>query len=237
MSIFLAVWLVVPVVFFSLSQSKLPGYILPALPAGALLLTEYVERGLRVGHRPALGLILLHAVVASATVVLGVAYLVFEHRLGRGVGTAISLMWAVLLIIAITLTLRSRLGLRGLRFVTLIAVVLGLAAVLRLDAPILDGKLSARPLAAEIGRMETRPLPLAVLGVSREVEYGLGFYLREPIQRYESGQVPATEHLLVAGEGSEREIAERVPGRRVSYLGTFVPQRLAYYWVAGEKGK
>ena len=41
---FLVIWLVVPVVFFSFSASKLPGYIVPALPAGTLLLAEYVRR-------------------------------------------------------------------------------------------------------------------------------------------------------------------------------------------------
>lgn len=34
------VWLVVPIAFFSLSGSKLPGYILPALPGAALLVGE-----------------------------------------------------------------------------------------------------------------------------------------------------------------------------------------------------
>jgi 4-amino-4-deoxy-L-arabinose transferase-like glycosyltransferase len=234
LGMFAAVWLVVPVVFFSLSQSKLPGYILPALPAGALLVTEYVERCLSAGHRPALGLIVLHAVVASATVVPAIAYLVLEHWLGRGAGTAISLLWVALLTIAITITLRARVGLRALRFVTLVPVVVAVAGVLRLDAPILDRRLSARPLAIELSRLETKRLPLAVLGVSREVEYGLGFYCQEPIERYELGQIPATDHLLVAREGNEAEIARQVSGRRVSYLGTFAPQRLAYYWVAGK---
>ena len=41
---FLVIWLIVPIVFFSFSSSKLPGYILPALPAGTLLLAEYVRR-------------------------------------------------------------------------------------------------------------------------------------------------------------------------------------------------
>ncbi len=41
---FLMIWLIVPIVFFSFSASKLPGYILPALPAGTLLLAEYVRR-------------------------------------------------------------------------------------------------------------------------------------------------------------------------------------------------
>jgi 4-amino-4-deoxy-L-arabinose transferase-like glycosyltransferase len=40
LSLFLIIWLLVPVIFFSLSQSKLPGYILPALPAGTILLAE-----------------------------------------------------------------------------------------------------------------------------------------------------------------------------------------------------
>src|ERR1017187_3864052 len=40
--LFLAIWMLVPVLFFSASQSKLPGYILPAVPAGALLVAEYL---------------------------------------------------------------------------------------------------------------------------------------------------------------------------------------------------
>jgi 4-amino-4-deoxy-L-arabinose transferase-like glycosyltransferase len=35
--LFAIAWLVVPVVFFSISRSKLPGYILPALPGAAML--------------------------------------------------------------------------------------------------------------------------------------------------------------------------------------------------------
>ncbi len=37
-------WLIVPLVFFSLSGSKLPGYILPALPAALVLTAGYVWR-------------------------------------------------------------------------------------------------------------------------------------------------------------------------------------------------
>jgi 4-amino-4-deoxy-L-arabinose transferase-like glycosyltransferase len=43
---FACCWLVVPVVFFSISQSKLPGYILPAVPAGRVLLADYLRRHL-----------------------------------------------------------------------------------------------------------------------------------------------------------------------------------------------
>lgn len=37
-------WLLVPLVFFSFSGSKLPGYVLPALPAAMILAGEYVWR-------------------------------------------------------------------------------------------------------------------------------------------------------------------------------------------------
>lgn len=38
--VFALAWLLLPVVFFSFSGSKLPGYILPALPAAALLISD-----------------------------------------------------------------------------------------------------------------------------------------------------------------------------------------------------
>src|ERR1700704_5039266 len=40
--LFLLIWMLVPILFFSAAQSKLPGYILPAVPAGALLVAEYL---------------------------------------------------------------------------------------------------------------------------------------------------------------------------------------------------
>jgi len=44
-------WLVVPLVFFSFSGSKLPGYILPALPAALILTAEYVSRFVQKSKR------------------------------------------------------------------------------------------------------------------------------------------------------------------------------------------
>lgn len=40
---FVSAWLLVPIVFFSLSGSKLPGYILPAVPAAMVLTSVYVS--------------------------------------------------------------------------------------------------------------------------------------------------------------------------------------------------
>jgi hypothetical protein len=71
-----------------------------------------------------------------------------------------------------------------------------------------------------------------VFGVSRESEFGLAFYRNQTIERYELGEIPMSEHVLVAPEGTQVEIAKQVQGRRVSYLGSFAPQGLDYYWVA-----
>src|SRR6202041_1941301 len=82
--LFLLLWLIVPVVFFSISQSKLPGYILPAIPAGALLLVGYLWQHLEQGEaeRPATWLVVLHALLAAAPIVpaLLIAYLITQHR-------------------------------------------------------------------------------------------------------------------------------------------------------------
>ena len=40
--VFALAWLALPIVFFSFSGSKLPGYILPSLPAAAFLITDYL---------------------------------------------------------------------------------------------------------------------------------------------------------------------------------------------------
>src|SRR5579862_4056695 len=199
-SLFACCWLLVPVVFFSFSQSKLPGYILPAIPAGTVLLADYLRRRLTDPETVSKGLAVLHALVAAFPIVpaLLLSNLVIQHRLPGGRLTLFAIVVALALSAAIALTLLGRSRLRMLRFVTLIPVVLSVAAVLKMGTNSIDQKLSARPLAIEIASVETHRLPLAVFGVSRELEYGLDFYRNQQVLHYDSGSVPAEEHLLVA---------------------------------------
>ncbi len=235
--IFLVIWLLLPIVFFSFSASKLPGYILPAVPAGTLLLAEYVRRHVAEDRRLNLVLIVLHSMVAALPVVaaLMMQYIIFHHTLAWGRATAISFGFAAVLAVGIAITLRGRVGLRVLRFVTLVPVVLAVGAVLRLGAPSLDSTLSARPLSQEISRVDNRTLPLAILHLPREIEYGLQFYRNQNVSRYELGQVPDGEHLLVTREASQKVVEKWTTGRRVTYVGSFAPQGLDYYWV-GKSG-
>ena len=90
------------------------------------------------------------------------------------------------------------------------------------------------PLAKEILASEPSRLPAAVFAVPRELEYGLGFYLDEAVPRYESGQVPASEHIVVAPEGWKPDVSRCVGPRRVVFLGHYAPQRVDYFLVGPE---
>jgi len=145
----------------------------------------------------------------------------------------VALAIACVLCAGIALTLARKAGLRMLRFITLIPVVLTVGAVLKLGSGPIDQTLSGRPLAQEIAAIETHPLPLAVYHVRRELEYGLTFYRNQLTFNYDWGSVPAEEHLLVAPENSQIEIAKLVPNRRVSFLGHYPAQHVDYYWISG----
>jgi 4-amino-4-deoxy-L-arabinose transferase-like glycosyltransferase len=225
---FLVIWTVVVVVFFSISASKLPGYILPALAACTMIAADWVNR------REKLGWAVIVAQGALSAVLLALALLypnLLVHR--RSIPTEarwLTVGIAALVFLATLITLGRR-GKAGLRPAVLCPVILGLALLLR-SAPAIDNALSARPVAREITRMESRPVEVAVFEVSRETEFGLAFYRNRPVPRYERGEVPAGDHLVVAPEAYADELAERLRPRRVSRLGAFTPQRLELFWVS-----
>lgn len=234
LNIFLLVWLVTPVFFFSISRSKLPGYILPALPAGTLLVAEYIRRHVIEELRPSWLVVGLHSLVAAAPIVpaLMIQYILIQRHLLAGPALWISLLAASVIAVAMALTLRSALGLRMLRLVTLVPVILSVAAVLRVGGPKLDEYLSTRPLTREIHRVEQGLLQAAVFHVPREVEYGLAFYRNQAIESYDRGEIPPQAHLLVTSQGAEHDLHNLLPNRRISLLGTYTPQNLEYFWVA-----
>src|SRR6266852_1844081 len=83
LSTFLVIWLAVIVVFFSISRSKLPGYILPVMAPGILLVAEYV-RG-RFAQKPMLAIAGLHAALSASLIfsALMVQYILLQHRVPR----------------------------------------------------------------------------------------------------------------------------------------------------------
>ncbi len=229
--LFLLVWLIVPIVFFSVSQSKLPGYILPALPAGLLLVADYLSRDADQPLKKSV--VVVHALLASALIIpaLLISSIVTQHHLPMGRATAI-LIAIAMGFAGLSILFLSKFGLRALRFATLAPLLIAIAAVLKIGAPALDDALSARPIAQQL--MMQRNLPVSVFKVRREVEYGLNFYLNRNISRYEMNQIPEGEHLVVANEGLARDISTQDAGRKVIYLGSFPAQHLDFYWISAK---
>jgi 4-amino-4-deoxy-L-arabinose transferase-like glycosyltransferase len=228
---FLVIWIAVIVIFFSISHSKLPGYVLPAIPPGIILLALYVRA--RIAAKPRLVLVALHAGLAGALVfsALLIPYLVLQHRFPWNATARVPLLLALAVAAAMVVSLR-KYGYAGLRFITLVPAVLTLGIALRLGAPALDTALSPRTAVANLQAFDPQHLPVAVFLVSRETEFGLQFYRNQAIPRYELEQIPEGEHLLMAEQGRQRGVMKKVPNRKVTYLGTFAAQRLEFFYVA-----
>ncbi len=232
---YLSLWFLLPIAFFSLSQSKLPGYILPAIPAGTILLANFVWRREQVGEKPSTWMGLPHALLSAVMLVaaLVVPFKLLKLPLPRSV-IIVAVALAVTAIIALGLSLRFQ-GYRVLRFITLVPVVIAFALLLRGTAPIINLFQSARPIekALHQGIIGQIP-PVAVYDVPPGVRYGLAFYLNQPIRSYEQNEVPSFDHLVVAASGVQKELEFRLTGRSVTRIGAFAPQHLDFYVVSGK---
>ena len=229
---FFLTWITVVLVFFSASHSKLPAYILPAVPACAMLLADYLQRVIVAGKRPHMAWLVLHAAMAAG--VMGPALLVAYIAVGRpatGQALAIAIVVCAVVFVALLITLARR-GVRVLRFVTLVPIILGVGFILQRGATYVDRTQSARPVAQDLAAMETTPLPIAVFNATRETEYGLAFYRNQMVSNYNRGEIPAGQHLLVAREGSDEQLKTLLPERRISHLGGLATEHLEYFWVS-----
>ena len=222
--IFLFLWALIPIAFFSISRSKLPGYILPSIPALLILTAVAVHRRAARGERPRWTSIAAHAILLSALAAAGCVAprLIFKLPLSPAglmlaafAGTAIFLLTALPLLTS---------GWRFLHFVTLLPVVLAVGFILRGFAPALDATQSARPIAALIQQINAQPTGqpdaslVATFALSRNTAFGLAFYLNRRVDPYEGLEVspavfelppaiPAAAHLLVT-----RDVTRDVTG-------------------------
>jgi 4-amino-4-deoxy-L-arabinose transferase-like glycosyltransferase len=230
---FLLIWIGVVVIFFSMSQSKLPGYVLPMIPAGAILITRFVsgQSSEKIATWLQFLLSASHALLGGALVfaALVVQYLVLEHRVPWD-AAGVPLIVATVLAVAI-LVLLVRFDSRALRLATLVPTILAFAIAMRFGALRLDETLSARPVANELANLDSHHLPVAVFLAPRETEFGLAFYRNQIISNYQMRQIPPGEHIVVAAQGFQRSIAKE-SGRNVTHLGNFPPQKLEYFYVA-----
>jgi len=226
---FLLIWIALVIVFFSISRSKLPGYVLPAIPAGAMLAAQWLRgRAMRKSSAVLAG---LHALTASVLIfaALMIRYFLLDRPGVWGCPAVVPLIAtaAVALLIFVMLW---KAGWRMLRIATLVPAIVVVAIALRFGSPSMDNVLSARSVVEALSRYDPHHLVVAAFLVPRETEFGLAFYRNQVIPRYELGQVPEGEHILVAAQGYAKGMA-KVAGRRVVFLENFSAQKLDLYYV------
>jgi hypothetical protein len=250
---FLVLWSLIPVVFFSFSQSKLPGYILPAIPPITILTGDYLFRR----RRPGLNrwVLLGHAAVCGTMtmVVLLMPWFVAHgakmpplHALAAAVLAA---MGAGLLILIVT----KGFGVARLRpatcgiLVVLVLFVYGVGpffgipeiAATKHVIHLLDRTYSARPLARRIADLTPADETVAVFRVRRDTEYGLSFYRNREVENYKESGVPGGQHVLVARiQGrhgvdlhTQAALEEDLEGRHYEELFSWPEQGLEVYLV------
>jgi 4-amino-4-deoxy-L-arabinose transferase-like glycosyltransferase len=235
---FLLIWILVPIIFFSISRAKLPGYILPAIPAAVLLAADYLHLARTVSRAK----IALHALVCAF---LLVAALMAPFAMAK-VPPPSSLQMGMIVtggVIAVMVVLMVRReGVRVLHFVTLVPTILAVAFLLRPAARTIDSTQSARPIQQKLTELGAAEDPVAVFNVKRQVAYGLNFYRNQPVSHYEQegpvdlpSGVPSVGHVVVAKEGSLGAVQAVVGDRQVTPLGAFPPQHLEFFLVSSAK--
>jgi 4-amino-4-deoxy-L-arabinose transferase-like glycosyltransferase len=226
---FLVVWAVTPVLFFSISQSKLPGYILPALPAWLLLTSNYLRDKMESVSNLPKWLIGAQAVLMAA-LAAGV-FLAPRLMLHRGEALPMNLMRTAGIVAAIVfaavIILLDVSKWEMARFATLLPLVLCVAYVLKVAAPIVDATQSARPVARELASFAPNA-DICVSNGSRSLEYGLAFYRNRPVYALGWSAEERARCLLVTSLAKKNPVPPK--GHRL-FAGDFPAQNLGFWWV------
>ena len=199
-SAFLLSWSAFVVLFFALSKSKLPGYILPAITALALLLARSCAK-FAIPHTKSFG-----ASIAAFALLLLVAADVAPRLLPHANTPshqgllALSFLFGMLamantILAAFLLTN----GNGNLNSVATICVIPMLFAFLAADKPPADFVwLSSRSLANQLREQHVPPERIFLYrGIGRSERYGLNFYLRRELTDWD--QNPGNEAYVLSG--------------------------------------
>ena len=187
---FLLSWSFFCLVFFSISQSKLPGYILPAVPAlGLCMVRVYVEM------RPVYPLSLRISELFASAALLGVGsvFMLFGRASHQGSAKAVvaygvvaALLGLANLVVSLLSPARPRDGIRTIASGTAVLPILLLLLISnRLLPSFFFWDPSGRTLAQELQAGGIPGDQLYVSFMGRGQQYSLDFYLRSETKRWD----------------------------------------------------
>lgn len=238
-----------PVIFFSFSQSKLPGYILPAVPPVTILTGDYLHRLRQKGIKP--WLLILHAALTGCTVVF---VLILPWHIGHP-GTALPARLLVAAVLSgvssvlLILVVVARFGVVRLRIATIVPLIIllffifgvgpffGVPAIAgtKKNIRLLDSAYSARPLASILSRIVKPGEQVAVFRVRRDMEYGLSFYRDREVDNYDTDGIPSAEHILVTRQSEIPNLKPLLAGRSYEPLFVYPIRNLVVFRVEAKK--
>jgi 4-amino-4-deoxy-L-arabinose transferase-like glycosyltransferase len=203
---FFACWAVFPIFFFSLSQSKLPGYILPAIPPLALVCAVSVARSDSGGRMKAgvivraVGATWIIILIAAGFAAAPISMRLAETLMRRPMQMVVVGSAAFFLIQLIAMT---RLKEPWFGFALCALMIAGGVEATNLKIlPLLDPAVSARP-HAEFMRDDQHPDRILTYGLNRSWMWGLAFYFRRELPEWSpSDSSPAL--VLTTPDGLDR---------------------------------
>ncbi|HKV06444.1 MAG TPA: phospholipid carrier-dependent glycosyltransferase [Candidatus Acidoferrales bacterium] len=205
--LFFACWTVFPMVFFSFSKSKLPGYVLPAIPPLALLCSQGAIRADTRSRRSsaALG----WSLAVTWALIAGAGLFAIRRLFGGHEGANdVSSHFAVMPVSTLAGAAMAVLIMAAAAFYNRLTIAISVCALclaanveianLRL-LPILDSFFSARP-HAELMRNDLHPERIFTYRLRREWNYGLAFYFRRELPEW-SANDPRPALVLTTPDG------------------------------------
>jgi 4-amino-4-deoxy-L-arabinose transferase-like glycosyltransferase len=182
--LFLAYWTVFPLVFFSFSKSKLPGYVLPSFPPLALLLAFVLSRRRDSEGPPSRW---IEIALGLTWIALGISTKFWLRRLPNApreiINPSILVLEIVVVVAGVAIIVMGTLRKRGAIVLSLLILTILVEFVGFRILPALDPFLSARTYG-KLLQQDRRPDRIFTFHVSRSWNFGLSFYLHRKIREW-----------------------------------------------------
>jgi 4-amino-4-deoxy-L-arabinose transferase-like glycosyltransferase len=225
-------WAFFCVAFFSVSQSKLPGYILPALPAIAVLLARSYVASVPAHPKSFRITMLIAAIFFFGVCTLVLLFSRHMSQINAKAGAASALILAVFgaasLILSGSNPVQGRTGFRrlavGLAVLPILWVVLQTDKLLPSFFPFDP---SGRTLASELQLRKIPSEELAITGMSRGLHYSLDFYLRSELKDWNKDN-PTEGYLLCGSKNCQRLVQPAFASEEIALDPDYSTGRFLY---------
>lgn len=225
----LLVWASVVVVFFSLAGSKLPGYVLPAVPPLALLIARSFDPKLSNHVR------LPSIIQASLLLFVGVAFGFFGTMLNVDPFASPTIVFIICAVLAVAVaTLGIAFRARTYLAFNMLAIVLLVLFTTHVVFPTADQSESMRPWSRELNQIAGSGESVILFKPDRWMEYGLQYYMADRSETTHTLEdlakaVSLKRRLCLATDQALEELSQ-TPGIEIEVVHTIRNQSAFWAW-------